>query len=159
VGGDETQSYIVTGGGLAGLTAANALAGAGHRVALLEQSERLGGRAVTQQERGYLLNLGPHALYRALAYRTFRAWNIPFHGNPPGLGGAAWMTCAGQKYRFPSNLKGLLRSSYFSGWEKISAARMMARMTRGDAKAGESMDQWLAGHTSSPRVRLFGEAL
>ena len=58
------QSYIVIGGGLAGLTAANALAGAHRRVVLYEQSARLGGRAATQQDRGFLLNFGPHALYR-----------------------------------------------------------------------------------------------
>jgi phytoene dehydrogenase-like protein len=51
------QRYIVLGGGLAGLTAANALAGDGHKVVLLEQSQHLGGRAITQPDRGYLLNL------------------------------------------------------------------------------------------------------
>ena len=56
------QRYIVVGGGLAGLTAANALAAEGRKVVLLEQSEHLGGRAMTRQDRGYLLNLGPHAL-------------------------------------------------------------------------------------------------
>ena len=58
------KQYVVVGGGLAGLTAANALAGEGRKITLLEQSERLGGRAITQQDRGYLLNLGPHALHR-----------------------------------------------------------------------------------------------
>ena len=55
---------VVVGGGLAGLTAANALAGEGRKITILEQSERLGGRAATQQDRGYVLNLGPHALHQ-----------------------------------------------------------------------------------------------
>jgi phytoene dehydrogenase-like protein len=46
------ESYVVIGGGLAGLTAANALAGPGRQVTLLEQSSHLGGRARTQQENG-----------------------------------------------------------------------------------------------------------
>jgi phytoene dehydrogenase-like protein len=45
------ESYTVVGGGIAGLTAANALAGNGNKVVLLEQSERLGGRAITLQDR------------------------------------------------------------------------------------------------------------
>src|SRR5579864_8862080 len=57
------QSYVVIGGGLAGLTAANALAGANRSVILYEQSAQLGGRAATLQDRGFLPNCGPHALY------------------------------------------------------------------------------------------------
>jgi len=57
------QRFVVVGGGLAGLTAANALAGPGRSVVVLEQSEALGGRARTQVSKGYRLNLGPHALY------------------------------------------------------------------------------------------------
>jgi phytoene dehydrogenase-like protein len=78
------QSYIVIGGGLAGLTAANALARPGHKVTLIEQSQHLGGRAITQRDAGFALNLGPHALYNGgPATRTFREWNIPFEGHPP----------------------------------------------------------------------------
>ena len=57
------ELYLVAGDGLAGLTAANALADRGHRVTVFEQSERLGGRAGTVTDRGYWLNFGPHALY------------------------------------------------------------------------------------------------
>src|SRR5437899_239644 len=59
------REAIVVGGGLAGLTAATLLARAGARVTLYERSTTLGGRAITQNEAGFLLNLGPHALYRA----------------------------------------------------------------------------------------------
>jgi len=58
------ESYVVIGGGLAGLTAVNALASNGNKVTLIEQSAHPGGRARTQRECGYLANLGPHALYR-----------------------------------------------------------------------------------------------
>lgn len=69
------RSYVVIGGGLAGLTAANALAETGNRVVLLEQSKHLGGRAQTQQQSGYSLNLGPHALYcGGTAFAMFRDW-------------------------------------------------------------------------------------
>lgn len=53
----------IVGGGLAGLTAANFLAREGKKVVVLEKSNRLGGRAMTNDKNGVLMNLGPHALY------------------------------------------------------------------------------------------------
>lgn len=53
----------VVGGGLAGLTAANFLAREGKKVIVLEKSKRLGGRAMTNEKNGVLMNLGPHGLY------------------------------------------------------------------------------------------------
>ncbi|MEH7379969.1 FAD-dependent oxidoreductase [Bacillus sp. JJ1533] len=53
----------ITGGGLAGLTAANLLAREGKKVVVLEKSNRLGGRAMTNDKNGVLMNLGPHGLY------------------------------------------------------------------------------------------------
>ena len=71
------QQYTVVGGGLAGLTAANALAGEGRKVVLLEESAQLGGRARTKQDQGYLLNLGPHALHQGgVTAKTLRQWGI-----------------------------------------------------------------------------------
>lgn len=53
----------IIGGGLAGLTAANFLAREGKKVVVLEKSNRLGGRAMTNHKNGVLLNLGPHGLF------------------------------------------------------------------------------------------------
>src|SRR5262245_4801124 len=98
------ESYIIVGGGLAGLTAANALAGHGDPVTVLEQSEHLGGRAVTQDDRGYKLNLGPHALYRGgRAMQTFREWGIPVQGRIPEVNTDAFLVCGGHKYDFFTN--------------------------------------------------------
>ena len=57
--------YDVTiiGGGLAGLTAACLLVREGKKVVVLEKSNRLGGRAITNDKNGVLMNLGPHGLY------------------------------------------------------------------------------------------------
>ncbi|RST76143.1 FAD-dependent oxidoreductase [Siminovitchia acidinfaciens] len=53
----------IIGGGLAGLTAANFLAREGKKIVVLEKSNRLGGRAMTNDKNGVLMNLGPHGLY------------------------------------------------------------------------------------------------
>src|SRR3954454_17812056 len=77
MGGGTMERYVVVGGGLAGLTAANALAAEGRKVVLLEQSEQLGGRAKTKQDHGYPSNLGPPALHQCgLAAQTLREWGV-----------------------------------------------------------------------------------
>jgi phytoene dehydrogenase-like protein len=154
------QSYIVIGGGLAGLTAVNALAGAHRRVVLYEQSARLGGRAATQQDHGFLLNLGPHALYRGgRALSTWREWNIPVHGKVPDVTGDAFLTYGDTKYDFVRNAGGLLRSRLFRPVEKLEALRLLASMQRGAAQPGEAMDHWLWSHAGTPRVRALAEAI
>jgi oxygen-dependent protoporphyrinogen oxidase len=53
---------VVVGGGIAGLTAAYALAGRGRSFRLLEASGRLGGVIVSEREAGFLLEGGPDSL-------------------------------------------------------------------------------------------------
>src|SRR5271154_1209102 len=105
---EHMKPYVVVGGGLAGLTAANALGDAGRKVTLFEQSERLGGRAITQEiaqeNREYRMNLGPHALYcGGVATRTFRGWNIPMAGARPDLRTRAYLVRGGERYPFFTN--------------------------------------------------------
>src|SRR5260370_17463366 len=95
--------FAVVGGGLTGLTAAIALAERGHRVTVHEQSRHLGGRAATTEERGYSLNLGPHALYReGVARRQFLRWGIPMAGHSPRLKSRAHLLLNAHRHHFPS---------------------------------------------------------
>lgn len=52
------REIIIIGGGLAGLTCALALQKGGHKVQLLEASDRVGGRVKTDQVDGFLLDRG-----------------------------------------------------------------------------------------------------
>ena len=71
------RPVVVVGGGLAGLAAALDLARAGEPVRLLEARSSLGGRAISQQDRGFVLNQGPHALYRrGHAARAWAEWGL-----------------------------------------------------------------------------------
>src|SRR5690242_11839910 len=113
------RRYVVVGGGLAGLTAANALAGEGRKVVLLEQSEHLGGRARTKQEHGYFLNLGPHALHeRGPAAQTLRRWGIPFAGKPPDTSAASFLVRDQKMYPLVYTAGGLLTTRLFGAGEK-----------------------------------------
>jgi protoporphyrinogen oxidase len=154
------ESYVVIGGGIAGLTAANALAGAGRKVVLMEQSDHLGGRAITQQDRGYFLNLGPHALYAGgAAARTLRQWNIPFSGKPPDTSSGAFLMRDGCMYPLILGPLQLLGTRLFGAREKLQAARIFQQLLAGRALDGESMEAWIARHAGSTHVRQFAAML
>ncbi|MET8722609.1 MULTISPECIES: hydroxysqualene dehydroxylase HpnE [Streptomyces] len=71
-GGRAARSAVVVGGGLAGVTAALALADAGVRVTLLEGRPRLGGLAFSFQRGELTVDNGQHVYLRCCtAYRWF----------------------------------------------------------------------------------------
>jgi phytoene dehydrogenase-like protein len=154
------QRYVVVGGGLAGLTAANSLAAEGRHVVLYEQSDRLGGRAATQEDHGFLLNLGPHALYQGgVAAQTFTQWGVPFHGNPPDTRAASFFMHGGQMFPLFAATRGLLTTRLFRTAEKIQAARVLQQLLSGRAADRESMDTWIERRARSARVRQFASML
>ena len=59
---EDTYDVIVAGAGLAGLAAAATAARSGRRV-LVVDGHAPGGRARTDDRRGFLFNQGAHALY------------------------------------------------------------------------------------------------
>src|SRR5258708_22584559 len=123
-----SEQYIVVGGGIAGLTAAVALAQKECKVAVYEQSRHFGGRAATQHQDGFSLNLGPHALYRnGPLYKALREWQIPFSGKAPRLGSDAYVIANGRKYLFPTDGTKLFLTRAFSIAENFSAASIMHR--------------------------------
>src|SRR5438552_5575422 len=126
-----TEQYIVVGGGIAGLTAAVALAQKGCAVAVYDQSKHFGGRAATQHQDGFSLNLGPHALYRnGPFYKALRGWQIPFSGNVPRLTSDAFLIAMGRKHLFPTDGMRLFRTGALSIAEKFAAAKTLQILTR-----------------------------
>src|ERR687890_580407 len=79
---------VVVGGGIAGLVGATFVAKAGVPVVVLEKASAVGGRAATHEKRGFLFNLGPHALYRnGVLSQTLRQLGVEVTGAVPGGGG------------------------------------------------------------------------
>ncbi len=135
---------VVVGGGLAGLTASVLLARGGKRVTLVERSPQLGGRALTQRQDGFSLNLGPHALYRGgHAVRVLRTLGIkPRGGIAPTRGFAG----IGSEYHvLPSGAGSLLKTRLLSPGQKLHAMRVLAGLpfAKPEALAGKTVSEWL----------------
>ncbi len=155
------MKHMIVGGGIAGLTAANALADSGAQVTVFEQSERLGGRAITTRHDGFAMNIGPHALYRGgAAYRKFKEWGIPISGKAPDLrGGRAYLVHSGELLPFFVNFSGLVRHPWFRVREKIELMRVMRMLASPQNPRELSMREWIANHAGSERVRQFLAAM
>jgi len=131
-------------------------------VVLFEQKRRLGGRGATRQEQGFLMNLGPHALYRNGAlYNALRGWNVPFSGNRPQLGKSAYLVRGGRKFLFPTNAGKLFRTGALGLFDKFDAANMLRKLaTQNPAMLGRmDMWEWLEQNVRRPQVRALGRAL
>ncbi|HEY6392688.1 MAG TPA: FAD-dependent oxidoreductase [Bryobacteraceae bacterium] len=157
-----TEQFIVVGGGIAGLTAAVALAQKGCSVALYEQSRHFGGRAATQHQDGFSLNLGPHALYRnGPFYKALREWQIPISGKTPQLTQDAYLVANGRKYLFPAGGARLFLTGALSIAEKFAAARALQLLTarRNTADGSLTMRQWLDQNVRQGGARELTEAI
>jgi glycine/D-amino acid oxidase-like deaminating enzyme len=153
------SQFVVIGGGIAGLTAANVLANTGAKVTILEQAHELGGRARTRQDGNYFLNLGPHALYAGgAAARTFAEWDVHFSGGSPKgkTEGTRGVLVRGDEL-FPAvtDLRSILASRLFSFREKFELARLFVSFRGVDVGASKNVNQWLDERVRSESVREF----
>lgn len=137
---------VVAGGGLAGLTAAAHLARAGVAVQLYERADALGGRARTTERQGFLLNLGPHALYAGgPGARVLDGLGISWSGSAPPEAGN-FLTAGAERWPLPVRPLALLRHEPLSWRERLQALRFFARLPRLDTEelARVSLDSFLA---------------
>ncbi|MCZ8523283.1 MULTISPECIES: phytoene desaturase family protein [Paenibacillus] len=150
----------VIGGGLSGLLSAVKLAQAGQKVILLEQSTRLGGRAMSMERSGALLNLGGHALYRSgEAYAMLQELGLRLPGGSPPTGGSAlWQ---GEVVPLPGSPLRLLSTGLLSWSGKIELARLMTGLGKIDALSLPrlSLREWAEQEVKDPMVRHIFYAL
>ncbi len=157
---EQTDSVIVIGGGLAGLTAATVVARAGRQVTVLEQAATLGGRAHTDNEGGFLFNRGPHALYRGGEARaTLRRLGIPYSGHwvPPAALGLTQDQCG----PLPSGLGSFLTTPFLSGAGRRELVAQVLRLMRLDTHSYDkvTLAAWLARKVHDPSLRTLLELL
>lgn len=166
---------VVVGAGLAGLSAAVRLAGAGLRVVVLEQAPRLGGRAssFTDKETGERVDNGQHVLFGC--YRqTYAFLNAIGAADRAPLQPRLSLTMAtpqGDRARLvcpslpaPWHLAaGLLRWRALNLSDRLSALRLTgllrdvqrrgASAVAGDVPAGQTVSDWLDERRQTRRLR------
>ena len=136
----------VVGGGLAGLVAATTAARAGRAVVLFD-SRAVGGRARSNDRRGFRFNQGAHALYDAGEARPILLdLGVELTGGPPRVkGGGLWYR--DRMHLFPDGPASLMRTSALSPRGKLAAAKLLARAQSIDAGAQRhrTFGDWLDG--------------
>src|SRR5437870_2315158 len=151
----------VVGGGLGGLASATYLARAGRRVTVFERSAAAGGRAVSHEEGGFRLNLGPHALLCGGAGEAvLRELGVSFSGGKPASAGSLALR-GGALHALPTGFFSLLGTRLFGASAKLEAARLLAALGKLDPEplADVPARAWIDEHAQHPAVRQLVEAL
>ena len=144
---------VIIGAGAGGLTAAARLVAAGRRVLVVEASDRLGGRASSEQIDGFTVNIGAIAIERGGVFEeTFAALDVPLDIREPSP--ATVFRIDGKFVNVTKGGWGML----LGGLTK-QAARIGAKFT--DARAGDlpeaklTTEEWLAGYTGNKTVHAL----
>ncbi len=152
---EGTTDVLVVGGGLAGLAAATTAARAGRQVTLLEARSEPGGRARTAEQDGFLLNEGPHALYRqGEGLAVLRELGIEPEGTVPPTKGAMGLA-EGRLGHLPVGPASMARTDLVSFRAKVALARQLTALPKLDPGplAGVPLADWLADLLPDQRSR------
>ena len=157
---------VVVGGGLAGITAATALAQAGHQVTLLEAKPRLGGATMSFARDGLVIDTGQHVFlrcctaYRGLLDRLGMAAHAPLQPRFDVTVVSPKRKAKLTRRRLPAPLhlaQALLGYPFlnFSERSRISRAALgFKRLNERDPKTDElRLGDWLEAHGQDERTR------
>jgi len=157
---------VVIGGGLAGITAATALAQAGHEVTLLEAKPRLGGATMSFTRDGLVIDTGQHVFlrcctaYRGLLDRLGMAAHAPLQPRFDVTVVSPGKKARLRRRRLPAPLHllpALLGYPFlnFSERSRLSRAALgFKRLDEHDPLADElRLGDWLAAHGQDERTR------
>ncbi|HEY6347672.1 MAG TPA: hydroxysqualene dehydroxylase HpnE [Bryobacteraceae bacterium] len=154
------MDILIAGGGLAGLSAAAALASSGHRVRVLEARPYLGGRAASYESSGEIIDNCQHILlrccinlldfYRRLGVEGDIAFHKEFTFIEPG----------GRRSVLRRSLWSFLALPFLGLGDKLAIARGLAAIARespGQSKAPRDLDSitmqaWLEEKRQPPRA-------
>ncbi|MBC6973495.1 FAD-dependent oxidoreductase [Bacillus sp. Xin] len=156
----ENFTVAIIGGGLAGLTASIYLAREGKKVVVLEKSNRFGGRAMTTNKNGILMNLGAHALYcGGEALSTFEELGINIPGGIPST--TAHGIWKNDVYTVPTDFRSILSTPLLSWSAKIQFSHLMLKLGKLDLNTIPkiSLSVWAEQEIKDPMVRNMFYAL
>jgi phytoene dehydrogenase-like protein len=152
---DTKESYdvVVIGAGAGGMAASARLAAAGRRVLMVDDHDRLGGRASSEQIDGFTVNLGAIAIERGSTFEeTFEALGVPLDIREPNP--ATMFRIDGKMINVSKGGWGMLLGGITKKAAKIGATFADAR--RGDMpEARLSTGEWLSGYTKNKTVHAL----
>ncbi|WXA89846.1 FAD-dependent oxidoreductase [Pendulispora rubella] len=123
-------------------------------VTLLERAERLGGRAASDDEKGWVLNQGPHALYLGgHAERVLRAMDVPWDGmmfKSPNR----FVELGGRVHPMPSGTLSMLASGLIGVGGKLELASVMNELAHDAGLEATPLAAWV-GRVKNPEARAF----
>jgi phytoene dehydrogenase-like protein len=136
---------LVAGGGLAGLAAAAAARTAGARSVALLDVRSPGGRARSDVREGFILNQGPHAVYRrGPGAAVLASFCVALKGAPPAK--KAYGTKGGRVGILPTSVGSLARSPFGSLSSRARLGRLLLGLPKEVADlAGVSAADWVRG--------------
>ncbi|MGE8205618.1 phytoene desaturase family protein [Heyndrickxia sp. NPDC080065] len=153
---------VIIGGGLSGLTAANFLASEGKKVVVLEKSNRLGGRAMTNNKNGVLMNLGAHALYlEGEASKILTELGITLPGGNASESINIQGIWKNKVYTIPTSFSSILSSSLLTWKAKVVFSKLMVKLMKMniDPIPKISLSDWGEAEIHDPMVRHIFYAL
>lgn len=156
----ERYDVAIIGGGVAGLATGALLAKAGRRVAVLEKGNQLGGRAYTYTDQGFVLNYGPHAMYRphtGLLGRIQRRLELPPIPAPYPDPHRSFFRIDDRWGSLGPRPHEALLTTLFPVQTRVRLLPLMAGIRFGDpAHAGAlTLGEWLEQRVSDPLLRRF----
>ena len=157
---ESSVDVVVVGGGIAGLAAALQAARLGSSVCLLDAHD-LGGRARSDERRGFTFNRGPHALYdRGAGRAALASLGVPVTGAKAPLTGARGLR-DGALHVLPTSPWSLLTSDLVSPAGRVALARVLLSLPRAVTPdlVAASAREWITGATRRPDVAAVVEAL
>jgi glycine/D-amino acid oxidase-like deaminating enzyme len=130
VGDRCSVEVVVVGAGLAGLVAAAVAARGGASVVVCDV-RAAGGRARSDTREGFVLNHGPHALYRAgVGARVLSRLGVSFGGSPPHPVVSGYTEATGGLGLLPTSAGSLLCSPVLGLVDKVRFARLLTSLPK-----------------------------
>mgnify|MGYP002624327078 FL=1 len=157
----ERFDCAIVGAGLGGLLCAAGLAQRGKRVVVLERAARAGGRARSQITGGFVLNQGPHAVYRGGATEALLTeLGVPLSAGLATARGGVLVSSEGT-HAFPRGALSLLGTSALGLRGKVQVARVLAGLgeARRRLEPQISVAAWLTSLGLEPRAERVMRAL
>ncbi len=144
---------VVVGAGLAGLVAAAVAARSGASVVVCDV-RAAGGRARSDEREGFVLNQGPHALYRSgVGVDVLSRLGVGFRGSPPHPVVSGYTEATGGLAVLPTSPGSLVRSPVLGLRDKVRFARLLTTLPKlhGASFGALSAAEWIASLGLSSR--------